>query len=301
MLYSELIIFLRIVWLDMSKAKRLIVNADDFGISSGVNKGILEAHKQGIVTSTSLMVNMPYADEAVRMKKSLAPRLGLGLHLTLSWGKPILPAREVPSLVTSEGTFPNAFDIRPWTFKADHLRAEMSAQLQRFKELTGEMPDHIDNHQFVANILPKAFSVLIDLSKKHGIPIRNPSPFLDIKTLKDLLENMAGGKISIIVLIFLKKYIESNQAILKQHEKPEWPDRFEYHFYKHGSDLDNLVNILRELPEGTTELMCHPGYIEDLDEPYRFPREVELRLLTNPKILDLIKIQNIELISFAEL
>ncbi len=285
----------------MSKAKRLIVNADDFGISAGVNKGILEAHKQGIVTSTSLMVNMNYADEAVRMKKSLAPRLGLGLHLTLSWGKPILPAQEVPSLVTSEGTFPNVFDIRPWTFKADHLRAEMSAQLQRFKDLTGEMPDHIDNHQFVVNILPKAFSVLIDLSKKHGIPIRNPSPFLDIKTLTDLLEHMGGGKINIIALIFLKKYIKSNRAILKQHEKPEWPDRFEYHFYEQGSNLDNLVKILRELPGGTTELMCHPGYIEDLDEPYRYPREVELRLLTHPKILELIKTQNIELISFAEL
>jgi len=285
----------------MSKAKRLIVNADDFGISAGVNQGILEANKHGIVTSTSLMVNMPYADEAVRMKKSLAPRLGLGLHLTLSWGKPILPAREVPSLVTSDGTFPNAFDIRPWTFKADHLRAEMTAQLQRFRDLTGEMPDHIDSHQFVANILPKAFSVLIDLSKKHGIPIRNPSPFLDIKTIKDLLEHMGDEKINILVLIFLKRYIKSNQAILKHHEKPGWPDRFEYHFYEHGSNLDNLTNILRELPEGTTELMCHPGYIEDLDEPYRYPREVELRLLTYQKILEIIRIQNIELISFAEL
>jgi len=285
----------------MSKAKRLIVNADDFGISSGVNKGILEAHKQGIVTSTSLMVNTPYADEAIRMKKSLAPRLGLGLPLTLSWGKPILPAKEVPSLVTSEGTFHNAFDIRPWRFKADHLRAEMKAQLQRFRDLTGEMPDHIDSHQFVANILPKAFSVLIDLSKKHGIPIRNPSPFLDIKTIKDLLEHMGDEKINILVLIFLKRYIKSNQAILKHHEKPGWPDRFEYHFYEHGSNLDNLTNILRELPEGTTELMCHPGYIEDLDEPYRYPREVELRLLTYQKILEIIRIQNIELISFAEL
>lgn len=285
----------------MSKARRLIVNADDFGISAGVNKGILEAHKHGIVTSTSLMVNMPYAEEAVRMKKTLAPQLGFGLHLTLSWGKPILPAGEVPSLITSEGTFPNAFDIRPWTFKADHLRAEMTAQLQRFRDLTSEMPDHIDSHQFVANIVPKAFSVLVDLSNRHGIPIRNPSPFLDIRTLKDLLEHMGGGKINPLVIIFLKKYVKSNRAILKQQEKPEWPDRFEYHFYEHGSNLENLMNILRELPVGTTELMCHPGHIEDLDEPYRYLREVELRLLTHPKILELIKIQNIELISFSEL
>lgn len=285
----------------MSKAKRLIVNADDFGISVGVNQGILEANKHGIVTSTSLMVNTPYAEEAVRMKKSLAPQLGLGLHLTLTWGKSVLPAEEIPSLVTSEGTFPNAFDIRPWTFKSDHLHSEMKAQFQRFRDLTGEIPDHIDSHQFVANSLPKAFSVLINLSKKYGIPIRNPSPFLDIKTLKNLLEHMGSRKINLIVQFFLRKYVKTNQAILKQYEKPEWPEHFEYHFFEHGSSLDNLVKILTELPEGTTELMCHPGYIEDLDEPYRFPREVELQLLTNPKISELIKIQDIELISFAEL
>ena len=285
----------------MPNPKRLIVNADDFGISAGVNQGILDAYKHGIVTSTSLMVNMPNADKAVRMKKSHAPQLGLGLHFTLSWGKPVLPAQEVPSLVTSDGTFPNAFDIRPWTFKAEHLHAEMTAQFQRFIDLTGEMPDHIDNHQFVANSLPKAFSILLDLSRKHGIPIRNPSPFLDINTLKDLLEFMGGGKINFIVLFFLKKYVKSNKALLKQHAKPEWPDHFEYHFYEYGSNFDNLAKILGELPEGTTELMCHPGYIEDLDDPYSNPREHELQLLTNPKILELIKNQYIELISFAEL
>lgn len=285
----------------MSKTKRLIINADDFGISTGVNQGILEAHKKGIVTSTSLMVNMPDAVEAVRIKTSVAPRLGLGLHFTLSWGKPVLPIREVPSLVTSEGAFPNAFDIRPWTFKADHMYKEMTAQFQRFRDLAGEMPDHIDNHQFVVNNLPKAFSFLIHLSKKHGIPIRNPSPFLDIKTLKDLLEHMGGGKINFIVLIFLKRYVKSNQEILKHHANPVWPDHFEYHFYEHGSNFDNLVCILKELPEGTSELMCHPGYIEDLEEPYHSPREAELRLLTNPEIRELIKTQNIELISFADL
>jgi hypothetical protein len=95
--------------------RQLIVNADDFGYSSGVNRGILEAHRQGIVTSTSVMVNQRAAPAGTKQALTDAPDLGLGLHLILTQGRPVLPPGQVPSLVGGDGRF---FHIGEW---ADHV------------------------------------------------------------------------------------------------------------------------------------------------------------------------------------
>jgi chitin disaccharide deacetylase len=132
--------------------KYLIVNADDFGASAGINRGILEGHRCGIVTSTSLMVNMRAAAEAVMLSRE-APGLGIGLHVNF----------------TNESEGP-VVDIRD----TDACRLELARQFEQFMALMGRLPTHVDSHHHVhrrANLLP----LFLDLAARHGLPLREHS------------------------------------------------------------------------------------------------------------------------------
>jgi predicted glycoside hydrolase/deacetylase ChbG (UPF0249 family) len=130
---------------------RLIVGADDFGWTQGINRGIIDAHKNGIVTATSLLVNAPYAAEAAKAAKKF-PSLDVGIHLNLDAGCPILSPNDVPTLVDASGRF---YDLRQVKLRAvtgrlniKELVAEFKAQIQRAVEL-GVNPTHIDSHHHV--------------------------------------------------------------------------------------------------------------------------------------------------------
>jgi len=131
-------------------ARYLIVNADDFGRSRGVNLGIIKAHKEGIVTSTSFMVNQPFAQEGASILKD-TPSLGAGVHLVFSAGRPLLPPEKVPSLVDSQGLFltQEALLAKAERVSQEELKAEFKAQIERFRTLVGREPDHLDCHHFV--------------------------------------------------------------------------------------------------------------------------------------------------------
>jgi predicted glycoside hydrolase/deacetylase ChbG (UPF0249 family) len=132
--------------------KYLIVNADDFGASSGINRGILEAHQHGILTSTSLMVNMPAALEAIELGRAF-PNLGVGLHVNFTG--------------ESEGPVVDITDT-------DACRFELARQFDRFVALTGRLPTHVDSHHHVhrrANLLP----LFVDLAARYGRPLREHS------------------------------------------------------------------------------------------------------------------------------
>src|SRR5919201_199686 len=133
--------------------KYLIVNGDDFGVSRGINRGIVEAHHHGILTSTSLVVDMPCSEEAAWLSRAL-PDLGIGLHVK----------------VTNEGREP-AMDLTD----ADNCRAELHRQFCRFEELMGRPPTHLDSHHNVhrdARLLPH----FLDLARQYGLPLREHSP-----------------------------------------------------------------------------------------------------------------------------
>jgi predicted glycoside hydrolase/deacetylase ChbG (UPF0249 family) len=283
--------------------KRLIVNADDFGISPGVNRGIVEANQKGIVTSTTLMVNMPYAQSAVELTKIHTSRMGIGLHITLTEGRPVLPAHDVPRLVTRDGTFRHLIRFLVSSPNPEDIHREITAQFRRFVELTGTKPDHIDTHQFCCNWIPAAFSAYVEMALEHNIPMRSPISHLDIETLRDLLNVMGGGIVNeatyLMIRPIAKRIIEANRRSLAQKGTPNWPDGFEFHFYDEGVTHDSLLNILKNLPEGTTEFMCHPGC--DRDSGDFLPRELELRLLTDNRTLRMIEALDIELRSFADL
>jgi chitin disaccharide deacetylase len=132
--------------------KYLIVNADDFGASAGINRGILEAHQRGILTSTSLMVNMPAALEAIELSRAF-PNLGLGLHVNFTG--------------ESEGPVVDIAD-------SDACRVELARQFDRFVALTGRLPTHLDSHHHVhrrKNLLPS----FLDLAARYRLPLREHS------------------------------------------------------------------------------------------------------------------------------
>ncbi len=141
---------------------RLIVNADDFGMSRGITDGIILAHRYGFVTSASLMVNMPAAKYAVSQLASVT-RLGVGVHLNITAGRPVLPAEEVPTLVDANGRFHGAAAMsrKLWQWRAigSEIEAEFRAQIQWMKE-RGVTPTHADSHQHM-HIYPAAIGPFI--------------------------------------------------------------------------------------------------------------------------------------------
>lgn len=275
----------------------LIVNADDLGISHGVNRGILEAHIQGIVTSTTAMVNLPAAGAGIQLMQNQAPKLGIGLHFTFTRGRPVLPPEQVRSLVQPNGEFYSLpeFMVRNPNFNADELRAEMEAQLSRFILLAGWLPDHFDAHHYVTYLNPDMFDMMLKLATKHKLPLRSAEKHMTLDAMRQVFT--ARGYPQVVIDTLPQEILH----MYASNPRPLWPNSVERGFYHAGANLENLLEILRNLPHGITELMCHPGYVEDLVEIYREPREIELRALTNPRVKDVIQQEGIQLINFSQM
>ena len=216
----------------------LIVNADDLGASPGVNRGILEAHERGIVTSASLMVDRAAAADAVA-SAARAPGLSVGLHFEH-------PERE-------------GFDLA----NRDSARAEITRQLDRFEELTGRKPTHIDSHHHVHRA-PGVVETFAEIAEELRVPLREASPVTFI-----------GG--------FYAQW--------------EW-EVTELHYVS----VEFLEQILRtEMVSEWTELGCHPGYVDDsYNSVYLSEREEELRTLTNPRVRTVLDEIGIGLKSYAD-
>jgi predicted glycoside hydrolase/deacetylase ChbG (UPF0249 family) len=277
----------------------LIVNADDLGRSAGINRGILEAYRRGIVTSTSVMINYPDAAAGLEEARRTAPDLGVGLHLNLTSGVPVLPPARVPSLVDEQGRFFGPERIAPvyLRFNADEVRRELLAQVERFITLTGHPPDHLDSHHHMAFLHPDALRVTVDLARKYALPLRKPHPSASREQAAEMLRAMLPGFPPDLALDKANELV----AILSEAPVPRWPDYLETRFYDENAILGELLLILVNLPEGVTELMCHPGYAEGLSSPYAAQRERELEALTHPSVREVIVSRNIRLVSFKEL
>jgi hypothetical protein len=277
--------------------KKLIVNADDYGRSPGVSRGILEAHRRGIVTSTTVMINQPSV--RTQLDEALAcPDLGLGLHLVFSAWRAILPPEQVPSLVDSEGFFLGQHDLwaRAEEISTSQLRAEFTAQVERFAEWAGRLPDHLDCHQFV-HLYPPFFQAYADMAVKYHLPLRVPfPPEADFQRAVSTLPYLED-----FPLDHVRGMIATNSALLAARSL-RYPDHFIGTFFGlEALTLENLMRLLQNLPEGVSELMCHPGY----DGPglakstYRRERPVELELLTHPAIQECVAQAGIDLVRFG--
>jgi len=221
--------------------KYCIVNGDDFGASRGINRGIVEAHCHGVLTSTSLMVNRPASEEAAILSREL-PELSIGLHVNIT---------------TEDGEL--VVDLAA----PDECRAELYRQLERFQDLMGRLPTHIDSHHNVHRS-PQLLPHFLDLAQQYRLPLREHS---------------------------LVRYF------------PSFYGQWDGETHLEQISVENLVQMLEtEFREGFTELSCHPGYVDpEFSSTYSIERETELQTLCSPIIRSKLAELQIQLIGFREL
>ena len=250
--------------------RRLIVNADDFGRTRGINAGILEAHLAGIVTSATAMVLEPAAAEGISEALRRAPKLALGLHFAVTGGGfPASDPDRIPGLLV-EGRFARTPDTLPREIPGDEVRLELEAQIRRFEKLAGRAPSHLDSHHHSA-LHPSIQPVYAEVARDRGLPARASSA-------------------------------EAHGVLRSMGVKT--PDRFFEGFYGAGATAENLRATLGALADGTTELMCHPGRADEellAGSTYARERERELALLCDPGIAELLAREGVERIDFRDL
>lgn len=275
----------------------LIVNADDFGMSEPVNRGILEAHVRGIVTSTTVMANMPAAEAGIERARREAPRLGLGLHVNLTFGRPVLAPDRVPSLIDERGFF---LDVsrgvglpRHWT--REEVDAEIRAQLDRFVELAGRPPDHLDAHQLVSTVSAPVRQVVLALAEDHGIAVRRGRTGW-YAPMERLFPNVADLPDALGPL-WDRLPTPWRQGPMAD-RTPLTTDGLDLRFRGERATAEQLLRILATLPEGVTELVCHPGYASDDADDYAF-REAERVALTDPRVRTRAREEDIDLVDFG--
>ena len=273
--------------------KYVIVNSDDFGISDGVNQGIVEAHHKGILSSTCTMSNMPSAKAGIQLAQSTAPKLGVGLHLTLSFGVPVSPPERVPSLVRDDGRFAQNYQQlieKMLIYTDDDLETEMQAQFDHFVEMAGRLPTHIDSHHRAAYIHPASFDVMCRLCAEYDLPMRRPV-WLDDPQSYDGLPTDADGTL-----------VDQLRMIYEKYGCPRCPDAIVNTFHwERGSRLALFQSVIQDIKDGYTEVVCHVGYAEGLTEDYTVQREDELEAVTHADLKTLVQSNNIHLITFADL
>ncbi|UPR46641.1 carbohydrate deacetylase [Vibrio cyclitrophicus] len=252
---------------------KLILNADDFGLTETVNHGIVECFKAGVVKSTTIMMNQPGTLHAIELyHQGLVPEVGL--HFTVTAGKPLSAPELVPSLVDDQGDF---LDKATLFNKADVVEAEVMLELNAQYQAAinaGLKINHIDSHHFggVYKALKAAFTRMVN---SIGLPVRR-------------IDNILSGQDSLLV---------------------PTPNAFDMRFFDDGVSLNNLQDILLSyqtaMPNGTVELMCHPSLTasEELKSlsGYNEKRVEEHTILTSPTLKQWLADNHIECIGFDDL
>ncbi len=276
----------------------LIVNADDFGLTSGVNRAIIELHSAGLVTSTSLMACAGATEDAIELARSI-PTLGVGCHIVLVDGEPVLPPNQIPTLVDSRtGYFPSSlskFLARLFTgrIRTTEIEAEAAAQID-FLQRRDLRLNHIDTHKHT-HIFPSVLRPVLRAGRARGIrAIRNPfepewairathsAPWLRVAQVAGLrwLEPVCRR------ILDSEGFATTNGTIAVAGTG--------------ALDADTLRSLLRSLPAGAWELVTHPGY-NDADLARVRTRLRASRDVERSALVALKEFPAIELISFAEL
>jgi len=291
-----------------SGMKNLIVNADDLGWTRGVNRGIGEAHQNGIVTSTSLLANGEAFKDGVETAQDL-PRLGVGVHLNLSDGKPVAPVLNVKSLLNKAGEFslgPEAllFRLTAKSLELNEVETEWDAQIEKVRG-TGIHPTHLDGHKHV-QMLPGLFAIALRLAKKHGIEAVRVAH--EASSLRAAL-TAAGDSSSVIVKQGVQarglKLLARDARAMAERAGVATADFFCGIAQTGALTKSGVQQLLASLPEGTTELMCHPGYADtDLQKTatrLQQSRQTELKILTDTGIRKSVATLGIRLINYSEI
>ena len=277
----------------MTAVRRLVINADDFGLSAGVNRGILEAHAAGVVTSASLMVNTPGFVAAATAARA-APRLGVGLHLNLTVGVPVSRLEAVPSLCGRDGRLRSLPRLVARALGgrlvASEVERECAAQIARARG-AGVRLTHLDGHEHV-HVLPGIWRSVVAAAQQAGIAtVRVP-----VEPLREVawrpLAALGQALISAVVRLATRGVSPARQA-----------DHFRGFALTGRQDFaERLLAQLDRLEPGVTELMVHPGYPDaELAQWARYAsgRERELAALLSPDVRARLHRGDIELIDFG--
>ncbi|GAC1617094.1 MAG: chitin disaccharide deacetylase [Candidatus Acidiferrum sp.] len=289
--------------------KSLIVNADDLGWTEGVNQGIAESHHKGLVTSASLLANGRAFFNAVELVRH-TPGLGIGVHLNLSDGTPVASAEKVKSLLDKTGMLRGSpgnllLRLARHVLLLEEVEREWDAQIQKIRN-TGIRPTHLDGHKHV-HMLPGLFEIALNLAKRHQISAIRIS-----HEASKLRAAMASGKAEQRSVILRQGVQAAGLKLLapKAREKATQAGISTTDFFcgivQTGEmTLEGTMRLVKALPEGVTEMMCHPGYCDgDLQKSatrLQDSRKRELEILTNTDLRNCVAQQGIRLISYKEL
>ena len=242
---------------------KLIINADDFGLTHGVTQAIWDAMKNGVVTSTTMMINTPGTLEAAKIAKE-NPDLPIGLHINISLGDPLTKC----SSLTRNGHF-----VKPLVlgtdegYLEDELEREVEAQYERFVELVGRKPTHLDSHLYAHQNFPKVGIAVLRLAERHGLPVR------DMATMK-----------------YSRTVFEGNFKVKPNETSVDLKRKF--------------IRLVDELKKADcAELMVHPGWEDEwllTNSSYNVQRKLEYDVLVDPDIIHYLRNEDITLSSFQD-
>jgi hopanoid biosynthesis associated protein HpnK len=297
--------------------RRLIVNADDFGFTAGVNRGIVEAHRRGVVTSSTLMANGPAFLDALQLAPTM-PQLSVGCHVVLIDGQPMLDPKTISSLVSRDASGRVGRDsgaarfrdgIRGFALRAlagrldsHEIEAEATAQIRKL-QAAGIAVSHLDTHKHT-HLFPSVLRPLLKAGAACGVrALRNPfGPRRPLRSSQILAR--PGVWTRYAEMRVLQGFAGKFRAVVKK-EGFATPDG------TLGVEVTGILDetlfraIASSIPDGTWEFVCHPGYNDaDLGAAktrLRASRETELHALTLPEARDTLSQAGIELISYRDL
>jgi predicted glycoside hydrolase/deacetylase ChbG (UPF0249 family) len=287
--------------------RNLIVNADDLGWTEGVNRGIAETHRNGIVTSASLLANGRAFGSGGELART-TPGLGVGVHLNLSDGEPVAGRELVTTLLNERGELagrPESLLLRlaRRSILLEEVEREWNAQIQKVRD-SGIEPTHLDGHKHV-QMLPGLFEIALRLAKRHGIRAVRVSH--EESSLRAALSAGAKQKGTVV----MKQGVQARGLKLLAPDAREQAERAGIATADYFCGIaqtgeltrEGVLRLMQILPEGTTELMCHPGYVDaelaNSATRLQASRQAELEILTDTGIRNLVASQGIRLIDYG--
>lgn len=277
--------------------RRIIINADDFGLTDGVNQAILDLARKGHITSTSVMINH-LMHQQLEVPQDLRQIVGLGIHLNLTSGIPVLPIEDVSTLVDADGNFRSAnfFFENTTTYNMLQIEKEWRAQIISFVIKFGR-PDHLNSHDHV-HLIPRLFKLFVAIAGELQIPIRLPIPLDLIPEVEEMGDFLGLGS-------RITRHMLDDDVKMVQYTGVRFPDYFAENFLQVISNKPTLQQkVIDNLPLGTTELMCHPAYVDaNLRKASRYidERDRERIALERRGFFKLLSQSEIELVRFNQI
>lgn len=286
--------------------KDLILNADDFGYTKGINEGIIRAHRDGILTSATLMANGPAFDDAVERAKT-NPKLGIGCHLVLTGGFSVAPREEIPSLADAEGRLPESLAglvtrLSFGSVRTKDIERELRAQIKKIRRAGIELT-HVDTHKHT-HVHPRVMSAIGRIAQEFGITrVRNPieNPRDSWRTARSEHAGLVGSMAASLAVRSVGSWFSSAARRFGLRS----PDHFLGLAVTGRLSATALCRLIDTLPEGSTEIMLHPGVhdaeLVDSGSRLQMHRQLEMEALLAEESRQAAKANGVRLICYREL